>query len=300
MLVTIEGIDGSGKTTVEEALRDSYDGAFFTTEPTAPGPHENEFGWAVRQAIKDDATPPMAVLFTFLADHANHIETILRPALDSHDLVVCDRYIDSRMAYQGYALDGAIAEADQFLDELRERHEATDNYPEIAVSEVAAEAPASALFFAYLARLTNGGNEGLHPVLQSGDETVNLVSELDGHPLEAATRDPCEFLASIHQYDEALAWVRHLHEYSDWSRFPDQTLLLDIPVEVSFERKAGDEKEVFEKRDFLTAVRENYLDLADIYPERYTVIDATASPEDVQDACVDALDGSATAEATSD
>ena len=300
MLVTIEGIDGSGKTTVEEALRDSYDGAFFTTEPTAPGPHENEFGWAVRQAIKDDSTPPMAVLFTFLADHANHIETILRPALNNHDLVVCDRYIDSRMAYQGYALDGVVEEADQFLDELRENHATTDNYPAITVSEAAVDAPASALFFAYLARLTNGGDEGLHPILQSGDETVNLVDALDGHPLEAAARNPCEFLSSIRQYDEALAWVRHLHEYSDWSRFPDQTLLLDIPVEVSFERKAGDEKEVFEKREFLTAVRENYLNLADIYPERYTVIDATASPESVQDTCMDALDASTIEEPASD
>ena len=100
MLVTLEGLDGSGKTTVWEALRPTYPDATFTREPT-----ESWYGDAVDRAIESDDADPLATLFLFTADHADHLSRVVRPALADGDLVVSDRYSDSRYAYQGAALE---------------------------------------------------------------------------------------------------------------------------------------------------------------------------------------------------
>jgi len=104
MLVTLEGIDGSGKTTVWEALRDARgDGYTFTREPT-----DSWFGEAVRRSEAEVDADPLAELFLFTADHADHLSRVVEPALERGDVVISDRYSDSRYAYQGAALDGEI------------------------------------------------------------------------------------------------------------------------------------------------------------------------------------------------
>jgi dTMP kinase len=103
MLVTLEGLDGSGKTTVAEALRESFSGAVFTREPT-----DSWYGDAVARSIGDETADPVAELFLYTADHADHLRRVIRPALDRGDLVVSDRYTDSRYAYQGASLQGVI------------------------------------------------------------------------------------------------------------------------------------------------------------------------------------------------
>lgn len=104
MLVTLEGIDGSGKTTVWEALRDARgDGYTFTREPT-----DSWYGDAVQRSVREDDADPLAELFLYTADHADHLSRLVRPALDAGDVVVSDRYSDSRYAYQGAALDGEV------------------------------------------------------------------------------------------------------------------------------------------------------------------------------------------------
>ncbi|QIB79247.1 dTMP kinase [Haloferax volcanii] len=100
MLVTLEGLDGSGKTTVWEALHDAYPAAVFTREPTS----DSWYGEAVNRAIDDDGADPLATLFLFTADHADHLSRVVRPALADGKLVVSDRYSDSRYAYQAAAL----------------------------------------------------------------------------------------------------------------------------------------------------------------------------------------------------
>ncbi|CQR48566.1 MULTISPECIES: dTMP kinase [Haloferax] len=100
MLVTLEGLDGSGKTTVWEALHDAYPDAVFTREPTS----DSWYGEAVNRAIDDDDADPLATLFLFTADHADHLSRVVRPALADGNLVVSDRYSDSRYAYQAAAL----------------------------------------------------------------------------------------------------------------------------------------------------------------------------------------------------
>ncbi|ELY42789.1 dTMP kinase [Natronorubrum tibetense] len=101
MLVTLEGLDGSGKTTVWEALQDSYPDATFTREPT----NDSWYGDAVYRSIDDDEADSLAELFLYTADHADHLSRVIEPALERGDLVVSDRYSDSRYAYQGATLE---------------------------------------------------------------------------------------------------------------------------------------------------------------------------------------------------
>jgi dTMP kinase len=110
MLVTLEGLDGSGKTTVWERLRaDDAVGATFTREPT-----ESWYGEAVRRSIGDDGADSLAELFLYTADHAAHLADTIRPALDRGARVVSDRYSDSRYAYQG----ATLADSEHFDDPL--------------------------------------------------------------------------------------------------------------------------------------------------------------------------------------
>ena len=103
MLITLEGIDGSGKTTAWEALQDVYPDAVFTHEPT-----DSWYGEAVRRSLGSDAADPIAELFLYTADHADHLSRVVEPALDEGALVVSDRYSDSRYAYQGASLAGEL------------------------------------------------------------------------------------------------------------------------------------------------------------------------------------------------
>jgi len=111
MLVTLEGIDGSGKTTVWEALRDARgDGFTFTHEPT-----DSWYGEAVRRSEAEADADPLAELFLFTADHADHLSSVVEPALADGDVVVSDRYTDSRYAYQGAVLEGEVPRAMEYV-----------------------------------------------------------------------------------------------------------------------------------------------------------------------------------------
>lgn len=104
MLISLEGIDGSGKTTVWSALRDALGvDATFTREPT-----DSWYGEAVKRSIADWDADPLAELFLYTADHAAHLSRTVRPALEAGEVVISDRYVDSRYAYQGAALDGVV------------------------------------------------------------------------------------------------------------------------------------------------------------------------------------------------
>ena len=116
MLVTLEGIDGSGKTTVAEALQDSLSPeTVFTREPT-----ESWYGEAVDRSIGDDDADPLAELFLYTADHADHLSRLIRPALREGRLVISDRYADSRYAYQGATLAGELTRPVEYVRGIHE------------------------------------------------------------------------------------------------------------------------------------------------------------------------------------
>ncbi|WP_135827626.1 dTMP kinase [Halorussus halobius] len=100
MLVTLEGLDGSGKTTVWEVLREEFPDHVYTREPT-----ESWYGEAVDRSVADDDADPLAELFLYTADHANHLAETVRPALADGKVVVSDRYSDSRYAYQAVSIE---------------------------------------------------------------------------------------------------------------------------------------------------------------------------------------------------
>jgi dTMP kinase len=114
LLITIEGIDGSGKSTLAGTLRESLGDLdpVFTREPGSTW-----VGDAVRRAIAEKADPVTEALL-FVADHAAHLETVVRPALDGGRVVISDRYTDSRYAYQAAMLEGKIPEPMEWLRAL--------------------------------------------------------------------------------------------------------------------------------------------------------------------------------------
>lgn len=125
MLVTVEGIDGSGKTTVCEALAQEFSEAVMTREPT-----DTWYGQAVQRSIDQDDANPLAELFLYTADHANHLASTIRPALADGKCVISDRYSDSRYAYQGATLAG---EFDDALGFIRSIHEPWTRPPDLTL-----------------------------------------------------------------------------------------------------------------------------------------------------------------------
>lgn len=110
MLITLEGLDGSGKTTVWEVLREEFPEFVFTREPT-----ETWYGDAVNRSMGDDDADPVAELFLFTADHAAHLKDTVRPALEDGKVVLSDRYSDSRYAYQAVSIDDEVPRALEYI-----------------------------------------------------------------------------------------------------------------------------------------------------------------------------------------
>ena len=103
MFVTFEGPEGAGKSTVvkavAEALRKEGHSVLATREP-GDGP----VGALIREVLLHGRDlDPKAELMLFLADRAQHVAEAIRPALARGDVVLCDRYADSTVVYQGHA-----------------------------------------------------------------------------------------------------------------------------------------------------------------------------------------------------
>ena len=108
--IVLEGIDGCGKTTQLEALRQWLP----TSGLLPPGarvvvsrePGGTALGQVLRELLlhspRKVAPVPRAELLLYAADRAQHVETVLRPALERGDWVLCDRFTGSTWAYQFY------------------------------------------------------------------------------------------------------------------------------------------------------------------------------------------------------
>ena len=99
MFVTLEGLDGSGKSTVLDAITEKYPSAITTSEPS-----DLEYGELVRRNLSREDSPQLIDFYLFMADRVHHINERVRPAAEDGKLVVSDRYADSTRAYQPVAL----------------------------------------------------------------------------------------------------------------------------------------------------------------------------------------------------
>ena len=103
MFVSFEGADGSGKSTQAELLRETLAAEGYEVVLTRE-PGGTELGERARELVLNG--PHMgawAEAALYAASRAEHVEAVIRPALDRGAIVVCDRYIDSSLAYQGVA-----------------------------------------------------------------------------------------------------------------------------------------------------------------------------------------------------
>lgn len=198
MLITFEGADGSGKSTqikfAELYLKESGYEVVTTRDPggTDLGLHFREILLNYTDKITD-----LAEMFIFLADRAQHVELKIKPLLEQGKIILCDRYIDSTVAYQGYGRG-------------------------ISVEEI---------------------------------ELLNKI----------ATKNT----------------------------LPDLTLLFNVSTEVGMERVAKNgskDRLESEIEDFHKKVSAGYLKLAKKHPERFTIINANKSVEEVKSQVKQALD----------
>ncbi|HEX2903422.1 MAG TPA: dTMP kinase [Jatrophihabitans sp.] len=189
LFIAFEGGEGSGKSSqiarLAAQLRSEGHQVFATHEPGA-----TSVGRAIRELVleSDERIAPRSEALLFAADRAHHVETELQPQLRSGAIVLCDRYVDSSIAYQGAGRT-------------------------LSTSEVA--------------RLSEWATGGLRP---------------------------------------------------------DLTVLLDISPELGLaraEKRRGFDRLEREQHDFHDRVRQGFLRLAQAEPDRYLVLDATRSIDEL-------------------
>lgn len=113
LFITFEGADGCGKTTqiglLNEYLKEKKYNTLTTLEPGG-----SDIGKNLRQILlhHDGYVSPRAEMFMYLADRAQHVDAVIKKAVEENKIVLCDRHIDSTVAYQGYARGGNIEQID--------------------------------------------------------------------------------------------------------------------------------------------------------------------------------------------
>ncbi len=171
--VAVEGIDGSGKSTVIRLLAETLPKVYVTREPSG-GP----IGRLIREwALRSGSIDPHVDALLFAADRIEHYRREIEPKLRENFLVVTERYIESSIAYQGAA--GVSIEFVKYINSLVPRPDLTiilDVDPEIAIARIA----------------RRGGVEKFEHVsfLRRVREIYLRRAEEEGYPVVDASRPP--------------------------------------------------------------------------------------------------------------
>jgi dTMP kinase len=123
MFITFEGIEGSGKTTQIEYLAEYFSRRGIACVTTRE-PGGTAIGRKIRAILLDPEhrdLDPRSELLLYIADRVQHIQTLIRPALAQSRVVLCDRYLDATVAYQGYARGLGVDFIYQFHEMLSSR-----------------------------------------------------------------------------------------------------------------------------------------------------------------------------------
>jgi len=99
--ITLEGVDGAGKSTHLQFIADAVAAASGRHAIVTREPGGTDLAEHLRRAILEEAMDPMAETLLIFAARAHHVRKVIRPALDAGSWVVCDRFLDATYAYQG-------------------------------------------------------------------------------------------------------------------------------------------------------------------------------------------------------
>lgn len=116
--ITFEGGEGAGKTTLINGIAEKLAGQGLTVDKVRE-PGGTKFGEQVRDLLlhkKDVVLSPYAELCLFLASRAQHIAEVIGPALKKKHVVLCDRFNDSSIAYQGAARGLGMEKVSEFCE----------------------------------------------------------------------------------------------------------------------------------------------------------------------------------------
>jgi len=182
MFITLEGIEGSGKTTQMQQLSTLFEKrghvCVLTREPGG-----TTLGEKIRAILLDPASTelvPMAELLLYMADRAQHINSLINPSLAEGKVILCDRYFDATVVYQGFArgLDtGFICDLHRLIfDDLK---------PDITF--LLDLAPQIGLARAWR-QLDNGSRSGIESRFE--EETLSFHEKVRAGYLELARRQP--------------------------------------------------------------------------------------------------------------
>jgi dTMP kinase len=184
VFIALEGVDGSGKTTQAARLAEALGPE--TVLVREPG--GTKAGERIRELLKDAEVrlDPMAELLLFCAARAQLVEEVIRPALDAGRTVVCDRFSDSSVAYQGVARGIGPERVEELC------HLATGGlwpdltvllrlHPEVAAERIAAEGRAADRFEGEGMELQRRVAEGYEDVARRHPGRVRVV-EASGDP----------------------------------------------------------------------------------------------------------------------
>lgn len=184
MFIALEGVDGSGKTTQAARLAEALgEDTLLVREPGGTAAGEG-----ARTLLKDPAMrlDPMAELLLFLAARAQLVTEVIRPAMEQGRDVVCDRFGDSSVAYQG-AARGLGTERVEELCDLATGGLWPDLtvllrlHPEVAAERIAAEGRAADRFEGEGMELQRRVAEGYEEIAARHPERVRVV-DASGDP----------------------------------------------------------------------------------------------------------------------
>jgi dTMP kinase len=200
LLITLEGIDGSGKSTLVESLRVALTDLdpLFTREPGATW-----VGEAVRRAVQERVDPVTEALL-FAADHAAHLARVVRPALEAGRLVISDRYTDSRYAYQSVTLEGIIPSPLSWLEAL---HTGWTIRPDRT--------------FLLILPIEEAMNRIGNHALREHFESPGILARVQARYLDLASGDPTRFVIidALKEKEEIHAFVEsEIRRIAGWSR----------------------------------------------------------------------------------
>ena len=204
MFISLEGIEGCGKTTqlkhISSYLVEKGRPFVVTREPGGTA-----IGEKIRSILLDPASKglvPAAELLLYMADRAQHIHSVIRPRLAEGKVVLCDRYFDATVVYQGFArgLDTA------FICDLH-RIILEDLKPDITL--LLDLAPPIGLARAWQ-ELDSGGRSGTESRFE--EETISFHEKVRAGYLELAGREPKRYkiIDASRTTDEVQADIRKI------------------------------------------------------------------------------------------